>query len=100
MLENQIANDDPHAHEQEGESISSFVNQANVQQLMEMGFSKVVAEKALFINMGKAGEPVEKALEWISEHQDDADFNEELKIVGYYWLMNPLASRSQGLRAP
>jgi hypothetical protein len=35
---------------------------------MEMGFSKVVAEKALFINLGKPGEPVEKAFEWISDH--------------------------------
>ena len=45
---------------------------------MDMGFSKVVAEKALF--MSQAG--VEKAMEWIEQHLDDPDFNEELVIVG------------------
>jgi len=47
-----------------------------------MGFSKVVAEKSLFLNLGKQGEPLANALEWIDQHIDDADFNEELKIVG------------------
>lgn len=47
-----------------------------------MGFTKTVAEKALFLNLGKAGEPLALALEWIDAHTDDADFNEELKIVG------------------
>lgn len=49
---------------------------------MEMGFSKIVSEKALFLNLGKAGEPLTLALEWIEAHTDDPDFNEELKIVG------------------
>lgn len=43
-----------------------------------MGFTKVVAEKALF--MTQAG--VEKAMDWIQEHMDDEDFQEELVIVG------------------
>lgn len=47
-----------------------------------MGFSKAVAEKALFMVLEKGG-TTEKALEWIDQHSDDADFNEELKIVGY-----------------
>lgn len=51
-------------------------------QLMEMGFSKIVAEKALFMNMSKQGDAVSNALEWISEHSEDPDFHEELKIVG------------------
>lgn len=45
---------------------------------MDMGFTKTVAEKALF--MTQAG--VEKAMEWIEKHCDDADFQEELMIVG------------------
>lgn len=49
-----------------------------------MGFSKIVAEKALFFNLGKTGEPLEMALAWIEQHSDDADFNEELTIVGYF----------------
>lgn len=67
--------------QQEGESISSYVNQAYAQQLIEMGFPKQVAEKALFMTLAKGG-TTETALEWISEHSEDPDFNEELKIVG------------------
>jgi len=66
---------------QESQSISSYVNQEHVKTLMEMGFSKAVAEKALFLIMHQGG-GVEKALEWIDQHSDDPDFNEELQIVG------------------
>lgn len=65
----------------EGESISGYVNQAYASQLIEMGFPKDVAEKALFMTLSKGG-TTEQALEWISEHSEDADFNEELKIIG------------------
>lgn len=44
-----------------------------------MGFSQITREKALFLTNNAS---VEAALEWIQEHQDDADFEEELKIVG------------------
>ena len=47
-----------------------------------MGFSKIIAEKSLFMVMNSGGGGVDKALEWIDAHSDDADFNEELKIVG------------------
>ena len=50
--------------EQEGQSISTFVNQEYVKQLMEMGFSKNVSEKALFFTLATGG-TTEKALEWI-----------------------------------
>lgn len=70
-----------HEAEQKGESISTFVNQEYAKQLMEMGFSKAVAEKALFFTLSSGG-TTEKALEWIDQHSDDADFNEELTIVG------------------
>ena len=46
-----------------------------------MGFSKIIAEKSLFMVL-QTGGGVDKALEWIDAHSDDADFNEELKIVG------------------
>jgi uncharacterized UBP type Zn finger protein len=52
-----------------------------VKQLLEMGFSKTVAEKALFMTLAQGG-TTEKALEWIDQHSEDPDFNEELKIVG------------------
>ena len=44
-----------------------------------MGFSKDVAEKALFLNQGGG---VPKAMEWIEQHMDDPDFQEPLVIVG------------------
>ncbi len=63
----------------EGESISSHVKANLVEQLMDMGFSKTVAEKSLFLTQN-AG--TENALEWIDKHGDDEDFEEELRIVG------------------
>ena len=60
-------------------SISSMVNQQEVTMLQDMGFSKDVAEKALFLVQGGG---VPKAMEWIEAHMDDADFQEPLVIVG------------------
>lgn len=82
MLENEIQNEADGQVNAGGGSISSYVNQAIVSQLLEMGFTKAVAEKALFFNLSKQGEPLELALTWISQHSDDADFHEELQIVG------------------
>lgn len=44
---------------------------------MEMGFSKVVCEKALLLTQAKSIDP---ALDWIAEHSSDPDFEEELQI--------------------
>jgi uncharacterized UBP type Zn finger protein len=62
----------------EGKSITEYVKADVVTQLMEMGFSKAVSEKACFFTQSI----LEKALEWIEEHQKDPDFEEELRIVG------------------
>lgn len=56
----------------QGLSISSMVNQDHANQIVEMGFSKVVAEKALF--MTQPNSTVEKAMGWIEQHMEDADF--------------------------
>ncbi len=64
--------------EQEGESINKYVKPEISQQLIEMGFSKNVAEKACFFNQNK----LESCIEWIYEHQNDPDFEEEIRIVG------------------
>ena len=47
-----------------GQSISSLVNQEHVKNLIDMGYTKVVAEKALFLT--QAG--IEKAMEWIEQN--------------------------------
>lgn len=62
----------------EGESISGLVNAELTKQLIEMGFTKNASEKALFLNKNS----LELSIEWMYEHQNDADFNEELRIVG------------------
>ena len=61
-----------------GQGISSLVDQNLVNTLMEMGISKTVSEKALFLTQAKSIEP---ALDWIGEHQNDPDYEEELQIV-------------------
>jgi len=64
--------------EEEGASISGMVNQESVKSLMEMGFSKNVAEKSLFLNQ----QSIDKAMEWIYENQEQPDFEEELRLMG------------------
>ncbi|OMJ88515.1 hypothetical protein SteCoe_9556 [Stentor coeruleus] len=64
--------------ETQGQSISSMVDQSLVTQLIEMGFSKNVSEKSIFLTQAKSVEP---AMDWISEHQGDPDFEEELQII-------------------
>ena len=63
----------------QGQSISGMVNQQEVSMIMDMGFSKNVAEKAVFMVQG-AG--VERALEWIDNNRNEPDFEEPLLIVG------------------
>eukprot|EP01016_Furgasonia_blochmanni_P024464 TRINITY_DN2637_c0_g1_i3.p1 TRINITY_DN2637_c0_g1~~TRINITY_DN2637_c0_g1_i3.p1 ORF type:complete len:337 (+),score=112.60 TRINITY_DN2637_c0_g1_i3:389-1399(+) len=63
---------------EDGESISSHVNQEMVAILLSMGYSKNVAEKALFFVQSAS---VEKAQEWIDQNKNEPDFEEELRIV-------------------
>ena len=55
------------------------VNPELLQQLRDMGFTDVRAQKALLFTGNK--EP-EDALNWLVEHQDDADIDEPLQVVG------------------
>ena len=43
-----------------------------------MGFSKNVSEKALFMTANKGVQP---AMDWITAHMDDPDYEEPLMIV-------------------
>lgn len=63
--------------EDEGAPISGMVNQTLANQLIEMGYSKNVSEKSLFLNQ----QILEKAIEWIYENQNSPDFEEELKLM-------------------
>ena len=65
--------------EPQGQSISGMVNQSEVSMIMDMGFSRNVAEKACFMVQG-AG--VERAMEWIENNRNAPDFEEALMIVG------------------
>jgi hypothetical protein len=72
-LEGEIpAEDTPVEEEQpKGKPIGPLVNQEFVSIIMEMGFTKPVAEKSLLFT---ANQSVEAAMDWIQQHQEDADF--------------------------
>jgi hypothetical protein len=57
-------------------SILEFIKPEVAQQLQEMGYSKNVSEKAcLFTNSN-----IDQALDWIFQHSNDPDFEEEAKV--------------------
>ena len=60
----------------ETKSILDFIKPEVAQQLQEMGFSKNVSEKACLFTQSN----IERAVEWISEHQEDPDFEEPAQI--------------------
>lgn len=59
--------------------ISDRVNSGHANDLQSMGYSKAVSEKALLMSGNKG---VEGAMDWITAHMDDADFEEEMFIMG------------------
>lgn len=63
--------------EKPGMAIGGLVNQKFVSDLMEMGYTREVAEKSL-LNTGNSG--AGPATDWIQEHQDDPDFLEEMRV--------------------
>ena len=60
----------------EKKSILDFIKPEIAQQLQEMGFSKNVSEKACLFTQSN----IEQAVEWISTHQNDPDFEEPAQI--------------------
>ena len=60
----------------EKKSILDFIKPEIAQQLQDMGFSKNVAEKACLFTQSN----IEQAVEWISVHQNDPDFEEPAQI--------------------
>lgn len=60
-----------------GRPIGDLVNQEFVNQIMEMGFSRNVAEKSLLYTQNLS---VEKAFDWINEHNSDPDFEDEERV--------------------
>lgn len=75
--ENQIEQNPEINKEPEGQSISGLVNEEFVAILLSMGYSKNVAEKALFLKKNNFDE----AMEWIYCNQGEQDFEEELRIL-------------------
>ena len=63
--------------EKPGQPISDLVNQTFAAQIMSMGYTKEVAEKSLLMT---GNGTVDKAMDWIMEHQNDEDFFEEMRI--------------------
>jgi len=57
-----------------GKPIGPIVNQQWSSTIQEMGFSRPVSEKALLFSGNTS---VEAAMDWIQQHQEDADFETE-----------------------
>ena len=55
------------------------VNPELLQQLRDMGFTDIRAQKALLFTGNK---DAEDALNWLVEHQDDTDIDEPLQVIG------------------
>lgn len=64
--------------EPQGEPISAHVNAQFRDQLLQLGFEKDPAEKALFMTQSKS---VEGALDWLEQNKNAPDFKEPLFIV-------------------
>ena len=64
LQDEEMKGEEEKKQDEEGESISGYVNQEYAKQLMEMGYPKAVAEKALFFTLANGG-TTEKAIEWI-----------------------------------
>ena len=56
--------------------ITDLINVEVAKQLQDMGFSKNVSEKACLFTQSN----IEQAVEWISQHSEDPDFEEEAII--------------------
>ncbi|KAL4436460.1 hypothetical protein ABPG74_003026 [Tetrahymena malaccensis] len=66
----------PEGEQQKWGPISHLVDPLMVAQLQDMGFSKNVAEKAIFMTQDQKS--LEAALAWTEKHQGDADYEEQL----------------------
>jgi hypothetical protein len=84
--EGEKATEEEKAAEEEGQSISGMVNQEFATVIEGMGYSKNVREKALLMTSNGG---VEQALEWIEQHREDPDFEEEMKVVGEKKKLSP-----------
>ncbi|EGR31040.1 hypothetical protein IMG5_118650 [Ichthyophthirius multifiliis] len=58
-------------------SVSQFVDQNLSKQVQELGYTKNIAEKALFMTQQKS---IESALDWIEQNKENKDFEEELLV--------------------
>jgi len=57
------------------EEVKTFVNQDVLKQLMEMGFSELRSEKALY----ERDNNLEHAIAWLGDHENDADIDLPVK---------------------
>lgn len=68
------------------------VDQNLLNQLLEMGFTKVRAEKSLILSGNKS---LEASMDWIFQHQEDADIDEPLVMVTEDGVAKPVLSEEE-----
>ena len=76
MSENQQPEEKKEEIKVEKKSILDFIKPEVAKQLQDMGYSKNVSEKACLFTQSN----IEQAIEWIFQHQNDPDFEEEAQI--------------------
>ena len=59
------------------ERVTDKVNKELLEQLVEMGFSDIRAERALWTTGSKS---LEEAVTWLAEHSEDKDIDEPLLV--------------------
>jgi hypothetical protein len=73
---NNNINNNNNSNQPQPPSIESLIDLNVSKSLQEMGYSKNVSEKACLLNKSN----IDKCLDWIMEHINDPDFEEEAKI--------------------
>lgn len=80
----------------EAELVAAEVNEALLQQMLDMGFDKNRAIRAIY---SSGGESVDNAIAWVADHENDRDIDEPLLVpkATAKTKLSPEEAKSQAL---